>query len=118
MVGPPPPTPVNPPPQAVSHTTGPGSDPVADIRGNRVVVRAPRAAVEEAARVDGAGDWTVFRRVVLPMARPALAVVGINTFLVNWNSFLYPLILTSSESMRTVPVARISESTASPMLSS
>ena len=60
--------------------------------------------LEEAARVDGAGDWTVFRRVVMPMARPALAVVGINTFLVNWNSFLYPLILTSSEKMRTVPV--------------
>ncbi len=60
--------------------------------------------LEEAARVDGAGDWAVFRRVVLPLARPALAVVGINTFLVNWNSFLYPLILTSSERMRTIPV--------------
>lgn len=60
--------------------------------------------LEEAARVDGAGDWTVFWRVVLPLARPALAVVGINTFLVNWNSFLYPLILTSSEGMRTLPV--------------
>jgi multiple sugar transport system permease protein len=60
--------------------------------------------LEEAARVDGATDWTVFWRVVLPLARPALAVVGINTFLVNWNSFLYPLILTSSESMRTIPV--------------
>jgi multiple sugar transport system permease protein len=60
--------------------------------------------LEEAARVDGAGDWAVFWRVVLPLARPALAVVGINTFLVNWNSFLYPLILTSSEKMRTIPV--------------
>ncbi len=60
--------------------------------------------LEEAARVDGAGDWLVFRRVVLPLARPALAVVGINTFLVNWNSFLFPLILTSSEGMRTLPV--------------
>ena len=60
--------------------------------------------LEEAARVDGASDWSVFRRVVLPLARPALAVVGINTFLVNWNSFLFPLILTSSERMRTLPV--------------
>ncbi len=60
--------------------------------------------LEDAARVDGAGDWTVFWKVVLPLARPALAVVAINTFLVNWNSFLYPLILTSSESMRTLPV--------------
>jgi multiple sugar transport system permease protein len=60
--------------------------------------------LEEAARVDGASEWTVFFRVVLPLARPALAVVGINTFLVNWNNFLYPLILTNSDTMRTLPV--------------
>ena len=60
--------------------------------------------LEDAARVDGAGDFGVFFRVVLPLARPALAVVAINTFLTNWNSFLYPLILTNSEKMRTLPV--------------
>lgn len=62
------------------------------------------ADLEEAARVDGASEWTVFFRVVMPLARPALAVVGINTFLANWNNFLYPLILTSRDSMRTLPV--------------
>jgi multiple sugar transport system permease protein len=60
--------------------------------------------LEEAARVDGASEWTVFFRVVFPLTRPALAVVGINTFLVNWNNFLYPLILTNSDRMRTLPV--------------
>lgn len=60
--------------------------------------------LEEAARVDGASEWRIFFQVVLPLARPALAVVGINTFLVNWNNFLYPLILTNSEAMRTLPV--------------
>jgi len=60
--------------------------------------------MEEAARIDGASEWSLFFRVVLPLTRPALAVVGINTFLVNWNNFLYPLILTNSESMRTLPV--------------
>ncbi len=60
--------------------------------------------MEEAARVDGASEWGLFFRVVLPLTRPALAVVGINTFLVNWNNFLYPLILTNSETMRTLPV--------------
>jgi multiple sugar transport system permease protein len=60
--------------------------------------------MEEAARVDGASEWSVFTRVVLPLVRPALAVVGINTFLVNWNNFLYPLILTNSDTMRTLPV--------------
>lgn len=60
--------------------------------------------LEEAARVDGASEWRIFFQIVLPLARPALAVVGINTFLVNWNNFLYPLILTNSETMRTLPV--------------
>jgi multiple sugar transport system permease protein len=60
--------------------------------------------MEEAARVDGASEWQVFTRVVMPLVRPALAVVGINTFLVNWNNFLFPLILTNSDAMRTLPV--------------
>ena len=60
--------------------------------------------LEDAARVDGASEMHVFFRIVLPLAKPGLAVVGINTFLVSWNSFLYPLILTNSESMRTLPV--------------
>jgi multiple sugar transport system permease protein len=60
--------------------------------------------LEDAARVDGAGELTVFFRIVMPLAKPVLAVVAINTFVINWNSFLYPLILTSSQSMRTLPV--------------
>lgn len=60
--------------------------------------------LEEAARVDGASDMKIFFRIILPLSRPALAVVAINTFLVNWNSFLYPLILTNTERMRTLPV--------------
>lgn len=60
--------------------------------------------LEEAARIDGASEWSVFFRVVLPLTRPALAVVGINTFLVNWNNFLYPLLLTQTDAMRTLPV--------------
>ena len=60
--------------------------------------------LEEAARIDGASDMSIFFRIVLPLSRPALAVVAINTFLVNWNSFLYPLILTNTERMRTLPV--------------
>lgn len=59
---------------------------------------------EEAARVEGAGELTILFRVVMPMLRPALAVVAIHTCLVNWNSFLFPFILTNSTSMRTLPV--------------
>jgi multiple sugar transport system permease protein len=59
---------------------------------------------EEAARLEGAGEMTVLFRVVMPMLKPALAVVAIHTCLINWNSFLFPFILTHTTSMRTLPV--------------
>jgi len=59
---------------------------------------------EEAARLEGAGEFTILTRVVMPILRPALAVVAIHTSLINWNSFLFPFILTNSTSMRTLPV--------------
>lgn len=59
---------------------------------------------EEAARLEGAGEFTVLFRVVMPMLRPVLAVVAIHTCLINWNSFLFPFILTNTTSMRTLPV--------------
>lgn len=59
---------------------------------------------EEAARLEGAGEFTVLFRVVMPMLKPALAVVAIHTCLINWNSFLFPFILTNTTSMRTLPV--------------
>jgi multiple sugar transport system permease protein len=62
------------------------------------------AELEDAARVDGAADWRIFASVSLPLVKPALAVMGINTFLASWNSFLYPLVLTTSDEMRTLPV--------------
>lgn len=59
---------------------------------------------EEAARIDGAGEMFILFRVVFPMLTPVLAVVAIHTTLTNWNSFLFPFILTNSTSMRTLPV--------------
>ena len=59
---------------------------------------------EEAARIDGAGEFTILFRVVFPMLKPVLAVVAIQTCLTNWNSFLFPFILTHSANMRTLPV--------------
>ncbi len=71
----------------------------------RQYISAIPADMEEAARIEGASEWTIIWRVVMPLCRPALAVLGVQVFLVNWNSFIYPFILTSSESMRTLPVA-------------
>ncbi len=60
--------------------------------------------LEEAARVDGASDWMIFTRIVVPLMSPVLAVVAIQSFLANWNSFLFPLIFIDSDRLRTLPV--------------
>lgn len=62
------------------------------------------SSMEEAARIDGAGEFRILFRVVMPLCKPALAVLAIQVFLTNWNSFLFPFILTSSDSVRTLPV--------------
>jgi len=63
------------------------------------------SSLEEAARIDGAGEFCILFRIVMPLCRPALAILAIHAFMTNWNSFLYPFILTSSEPYRTLPVA-------------
>jgi multiple sugar transport system permease protein len=60
--------------------------------------------LEDAARVDGAGEWTVFRRIAIPLAGPALATVGLFVFVDQWKSFMWPLIVTRSMDMRPVEV--------------
>ncbi len=60
--------------------------------------------LDEAAKMDGAGDFTILFKVLLPISTPALAVLIINTFLTTWNAFLYPLILTNTDNMRTLPI--------------
>jgi multiple sugar transport system permease protein len=59
----------------------------------------------EAARIDGAGEWRIFARVILPLCGPALATLGILTFLSSWNNFLWPLVVAQSEDRYTLPVA-------------
>ncbi|MBG0829728.1 carbohydrate ABC transporter permease [Planomonospora sp. ID67723] len=61
--------------------------------------------VIDAARIDGAGQIRIFLRIVAPLARPALATLGILTFLGTWNSFLWPLVVAQSEEKYTLPVA-------------
>lgn len=63
----------------------------------------PRA-FDEAARIDGAGDWTILWRILVPMARPAIAAMAVFQFLSEWTSFLWPLLVTTSSDMRTLEV--------------
>ena len=53
--------------------------------------------LSEAARIDGAGEFTIYRRIVLPLAKPALATVALFQFLYAWNDFLGPLIYLNSQ---------------------
>ena len=59
----------------------------------------------EAARIDGSGEWRTFARIVLPLCRPALAVVGIFSILWRWNDFIWPLLIAQKEELYTLPVA-------------
>ena len=59
----------------------------------------------EAGRVDGAGEFFLFRKVVIPLSAPALAALAILTFLPAWNSLLWPLVVLTSEENFTLPVA-------------
>jgi multiple sugar transport system permease protein len=59
----------------------------------------------EAARIDGAGEWRIFSRVIMPLCGPALATLGILTFLSSWNNFLWPLVVAQTEDKYTLPVA-------------
>lgn len=58
----------------------------------------------DAGRVDGASEWRIYRSVVLPQLWPALATLGMLTFMFHWNSYLWPLIVLTDESKRTLPV--------------
>lgn len=60
--------------------------------------------LDEAARLDGAGSLRVWWHVAMPLVAPALAALATLTFLAQWNSFLWPLMVTNSLEMRTVPV--------------
>jgi multiple sugar transport system permease protein len=58
----------------------------------------------DAARVDGAAEFRIFWQIVMPLCRPALAALGIFTFTYQWDDFFWPLVIISSEELRTLPL--------------
>ncbi len=60
--------------------------------------------LEESAKIDGCNIFQTFANVILPLALPVVATLAIFTFVSCWNSFMWPLIVTNTESMRTLPV--------------
>lgn len=59
--------------------------------------------LDSAARIDGAGEFRIYAQVMMPLAKPALATLAVFQFMNNWNDFLWPLVVTSSTDMRTIP---------------
>ncbi len=58
----------------------------------------------DAARVDGANEFQIYWRIVLPQMKPALATFGLLTFMFNWNAYLWPLIVLTEKRVRTLPI--------------
>ncbi len=59
--------------------------------------------LDDAARIDGAGEFYIYSRIILRLSGPAMATLAIFHFMYNWNDFLWPLLITSSTEMRTLP---------------
>jgi multiple sugar transport system permease protein len=60
--------------------------------------------LEEAAFIDGASHWTVYWRIILPLGKPALATLGVFSFMGSWNAFLWPLFVVRDLELMTLPV--------------
>ncbi len=60
--------------------------------------------IEEAARVDGATFWQIYRQIILPLSKPVTATLGIFTFLGSWNDFLWPLLMINTVTKKTLPL--------------
>lgn len=59
----------------------------------------------DAAKIDGCSEFTIYRKVILPLIQPALASLAIFTFMGQWNNFVWPLVVIYSSKMRTIPLA-------------
>lgn len=68
----------------------------------------------EAARLDNASEWKIIRRIMLPIAKPTVVTLALLTFISSWNDYFWPMVMTTNNAVRTLPVGiaalRMSES--------
>ncbi|MBI5093261.1 MAG: carbohydrate ABC transporter permease [Candidatus Hydrogenedentes bacterium] len=64
-------------------------------------------SLDEAATIDGASHWRIYWDIILPLARPGLIVLSLFTFMGNYGSFFWPLVLIKSEHLRTLPIGMV-----------
>jgi multiple sugar transport system permease protein len=65
-------------------------------------------SLQDAALIDGAGHFLIYSRVVMPLAKPGLATLGVFSFMFSWNNFLWPLIMLNSQELFTLPLGLVS----------
>jgi multiple sugar transport system permease protein len=78
-------------------------DPFAVFVMRQFIMSLPDEQIESA-RIDGASEFRIYRSIVLPQVKPALATLGLLTFMFNWNAYLWPLIVLTQNDKRTIPV--------------
>ncbi|MDB5324480.1 MAG: L-arabinose transport system permease protein AraQ [Phycisphaerales bacterium] len=64
-------------------------------------------ALDESAAIDGAGPWTTYSQIILPLVKPGLATLAIFTFLGTYTSFFWPLVMIKSDHLRTLPIGML-----------
>jgi len=79
------------------------ASPIAVLVFKRFFDGIPRE-LEESALVDGASTWRIYWQIWMPLARPATAAVAIFTFVLTWNNFIWPFVVTTARSLQTIPV--------------
>ena len=82
----------------------PGMVNVASIFLMKQVMSSLPGSLIDAARIDACTEFGIFRKVIFPMAKPGLAVLGITTFVGHWNNFFWPFLITNTRDMRTLQV--------------
>ena len=70
----------------------------------RQYIRSIPTEILYAARIDGAGEFAIYWRIILPLSAPALATLAIVTFMGQWQSLVWPLLVASDDAMKTLPV--------------
>ncbi|HVQ87768.1 MAG TPA: carbohydrate ABC transporter permease [Actinomycetes bacterium] len=85
-------------------------DPFAIFVMRQFIMAIPDEQIESA-RIDGASEWRIYRSIVIPQIKPALATLGLLEFMFNWNAYLWPLIVLTSNDKRTIPVILTAYST-------
>lgn len=82
----------------------PAATPTGVFLARQYMMTIPNSLIESA-RIDGAGEWFIFVRIILPLAKPIIATLAIFSFMWRWNDFLWPFIVISRQKLYTIQLA-------------